>query len=47
MVFSFMLVGEPATLKLCSNCYKAFFTENFESDRCVECEREDIASISI
>ena len=38
MMFSFMLVDETATLKLCDNCYKAFFMENEEDDCCDECE---------
>lgn len=44
MMFSFMLADETSTLKLCPNCYKAFFTESeddvFCSDACkVKCER--------
>lgn len=39
MMFSFMLVDETATLKLCPNCYKAFFTENEDDVYCSEnCE---------
>ena len=34
---SFMLVDETATLQLCPNCYKAFFTENEDADCCEEC----------
>ena len=37
MMFSFMLVDETATLQLCPNCYKAFFTENEDADCCEEC----------
>ena len=37
MMFSFMLVDETSTLKLCHNCYKAFFTENKDADLCEEC----------
>lgn len=36
MMFSFMLVDETATLKLCANCYKAFFTENEDDVYCSE-----------
>ena len=39
MMFSFMLVDETATLKLCPNCYKAFFTENEDVECCEECTR--------
>ena len=41
MMFSFMLVDETATLKLCPNCYKAFFTENKDADCCEECTRKE------
>ena len=42
MMFSFLLVYETSTLKLCPNCYKAFFTENEDDVYCSEnCERED------
>jgi hypothetical protein len=42
MMFSFMLVDETATLKLCPNCYKAFFTENEDDVYCSkECELMD------
>ena len=37
MMFSFMLVDETATLKMCPNCYKAFFTEN-DAYCCEACE---------
>ena len=40
MMFSFMLVDETATLKLCPNCYKAFFAENADVDCCEECTRK-------
>ena len=39
MMFSFMLVDETATLKLCTNCYKAFFMENEDADLCEECTK--------
>ena len=38
MMFSFMLVDETTTLKLCPNCYKAFFTENEDDVCCEDCE---------
>lgn len=38
MMFSFMLVDETSSLKLCPNCYKAFITENEDTDGCEECE---------
>ena len=42
IMFSFMLVDETATLKLCANCYKAFFTENGDDVYCSEeCEAKD------
>ena len=42
MMFSFMLVDETATLKLCPNCYKAFFSENEDDAYCsAECEMKD------
>ena len=42
MMFSFLLVYETSTLKLCPNCYKAFFTENEDDVYCSEnCEMED------
>ena len=42
MMFSFMLVDETATLKLCPNCYKAFFTENKDDVYCsTECAMKD------
>lgn len=37
MMFSFMLVDETSTLKLCPNCYRAFFTEKEDADFCEEC----------
>ena len=37
MMFSFILVAETSTLKLCPNCYKAFFTENEDADCCEDC----------
>ena len=37
MMFIFMLVDETSTLKLCPNCYKAFFAENKDADLCEEC----------
>lgn len=41
MMFSFMLADETSSLKLCANCYKAFFTENYDDDFCcAECEEE-------
>jgi hypothetical protein len=42
MMFSFMLVDETATLKLCPNCYRAFFTENdvYCCDQCVHNNEE-------
>jgi len=41
MMFNFMLVDETAILKLCPNCYKAFFTENEDDVYCCErCEGE-------
>ena len=43
MMFSFMLVDEASTLKLCPNCYKAFFTENEDDIYCSkECESENM-----
>ena len=42
MMFSSMLVDEISTLKLCPNCYKAFFTENENTVLCRECERMKI-----
>ena len=44
MMFSFMLVDETATLKLCPNCYKAFFVEN---DICyhMECANDKNESV--
>ena len=36
MMFSFMLVDETATLKLCPNCYRAFFAENEDDIYCSE-----------
>ena len=41
MMFSFMLVDETAMLKLCPNCYKAFFTENEDDDCCEECAQRE------
>lgn len=41
MMFSFMLVDETATLKLCPNCYKAFFTEDVERGCCEECKKKN------
>ena len=41
MMFSFMLVDETATLKLCHNCYKAFFAEDEDADYCEECTWKD------
>ncbi|MBQ3194779.1 MAG: hypothetical protein IJB59_14555 [Oscillospiraceae bacterium] len=42
MMFSFMLVDETSSLKLCPNCYKAFFTENEEDVYCSkECKIKD------
>ena len=42
MMFSFMLVDEASTLKLCPNCYKAFFTETENDIYCgVECKRKN------
>ena len=41
MMFSFMLVDETSTLKLCPNCYKAFFTENENVDCCKTCARKE------
>ena len=42
MMFSFMLVDETATLKLCPNCYKAFFAETADDVYCSEeCEMKD------
>lgn len=41
MMFSFMLADETSSLKLCANCYKAFFTDNEDNDFCcAECEEE-------
>ena len=41
MMFSFMLVDETSTLKLCPNCYKAFFAENEYDVYCSsECEKQ-------
>ena len=40
-MFSFMLVDETATLKLCPNCYKAFFAENGDADCCEQCARKN------
>ena len=41
MMFSFMLVDETSTLKLCANCYTAFFTENADDVYCSsECEKQ-------
>ena len=37
MMFSFMLVDETFRLKLYPNCYKAFFTENEDTDYCRTC----------
>ena len=37
-----MLVDETSTLKLCPNCYKAFFTENEDDVYCSEeCKKQD------
>ena len=42
MMFSFMLVDETSKLKLCPNCYKAFFTENGDDLYCSEkCLKEN------
>ena len=42
MMFSFMLVDETSTLKLCPNCYKAFFTENEDDVYCSSaCESDN------
>ena len=41
MMFSFMLADETSSLKICVNCYQAFFTENEDDDFCcAECEEE-------
>ena len=41
MMFSFMLADETSSLKICANCYQAFFTENEGDDFCcAECEEE-------
>lgn len=41
MMFSFMLADETSSLKICANCYQAFFTENEDDDFCcAECEEE-------
>lgn len=41
MMFSFMLADETSSLKICTNCYQAFFTENEDDDFCcAECEEE-------
>lgn len=40
MMFSFMLADETSKLKLCPNCYTAFFTENDEEFCSLECENE-------
>jgi len=41
MMFSFMLADETSSLKICANCYQAFFTENENDDFCcAECEEE-------
>ena len=41
MMFSFMLADETSSLKICTNCYQAFFTENEDDDFCcTDCEEE-------
>ena len=41
MMFSFILADETSRLKICANCYQAFFTENEDDDFCcAECEEE-------
>ena len=44
MMFSFMLVDETAMLKLCPNCYKAFFTENKDAGCCEDCEGKGLTN---
>ena len=44
MMFSFMLVDETSTLRLCLNCYKAFFAENDDDIYCSEtCAQVDLS----
>ncbi len=41
MMFSFMLADETFSLKLCPNCFKAFFTENDDKFCGLECAQEN------
>lgn len=43
MMFSFMLVDETSTLKLCPNCYKAFFAENDDIYCSETCAQADLS----